>query len=109
MSKSSTDSGSVSTTIGFRGSTTARGAGGGGRGPVGAGVGPRPLIFGSSIVDAAMSSNLEVAASSLWIIPVSSSRDTGGRKSFISTIAAQWSVADEVVQEKVGESGNSTV
>lgn len=75
ISNSSTDSGSTSAG-GLGGSTTAL-AGGGGRGPVGAGAGT-PLTFGISMVEAAISSNLEVAASSLRMIVVSSILETVG-------------------------------
>ena len=65
--------------MGFGGSVAARlVVGGAGRGPVGAGVGAAPFSFGKSIVEAAMSSNLEVAASSLCRIAVSSTRETVG-------------------------------
>ena len=60
--------------------------GGGGRGPVGGGAGGPPIAFvavfvlaaGGSTAAEAMSSNLEVAASSLRIIAVSSDRETTG-------------------------------
>ena len=73
--------------------------GGGGRGPVGAGVGAVPFSFGASIEDVAMSSNLEVAASSLWIIAVSSVLETVG-KTLSSMIARADQQAAELWEDR---------
>jgi hypothetical protein len=67
---------------------------------VGAGVGAAPLIFGRSIVQAAMSSNLEVAASSLLIIDVSSIRETVGT-TLSSIVAAIFADQQQVVRWKI--------
>jgi hypothetical protein len=61
-SNSSTDCGNIGAKA-LAGSGVALGAGG--RGPVGAGVGACPFVLGASTVADAMSSSLEVAASSL--------------------------------------------
>ena len=56
--------------LGGAGAAAATGAGG--RGAVGGGAGP--FVLGASIVADAISSSREVAASSLWMVAVSSAR-----------------------------------
>ncbi len=84
-SNSSTDSGRVSG-AGFGGAATVAATGAGGRGAVGGGA--APFVLGGSTVADAISSSLEVAASSLEMIAVSSGRWKFGT-TFFSMIAAE--------------------
>jgi hypothetical protein len=86
-SNSSTDSGSGSGAD-FGGAATAAATGAGGRGAVGGGA--APFDFGVSIVEDAISSSLEVAASSLEMILVSSTRWIVGTT--LSSMIAGWSI-----------------
>ena len=93
VSNSSTDSGNGSWTA-FTGCSRAgvtTGAAGGF--DVDEEVGAAPFVFGSSIVEDAISSSLDVAASSLWMIAVSSFRETVGT-TLSSMIAVQQLIFD---------------
>jgi hypothetical protein len=75
-SNSSTDSGNTSGR-GFGDAAAAAATGAGGRDAVGGGA--APFVFGVSTVADAISSSREVAASSLWMIAVSSARGMVGK------------------------------